>query len=153
MMWTGWMTWEQIAPFKEQIIDWELEVMIKYHYPDMNISRDYPASRVDNLQDYLANGNTFFWGAVENGQLLGYYWGYISDFLDVKRWHTRSNYVCSQARGKGLGQLSYESAIKKAKELGCAEAVSMYASFNEVAAHIYEKLGYEKLRIEVIKKL
>ena len=110
-------------------------------------------SRVDNLSSYLDCGNTFFWGAVEEGQLLGYYWGYVSDFLGVKRWHTRSNYISSQARGKGLGQLSYEAAIDKAKELGCAEAVSMYASFNEVAAHIYEKLGYEKSRIEVIKKL
>ena len=152
-MWTGWMTWEQILPFKDQIIDWELEVMVKYHYPDKCIPREYPESRVNNLKDYLDSGNTFFWGAIENGKLLGYYWGYISDFLGVKRWHTRSNYICEEARGMGLGYKSYEEALIKAKELGCEEAVSMYAAFNEPAAHIYEKLGYDILRIEVIKQI
>lgn len=152
-MWTGWMTWEKIFPYKELIIDWEIEVMIKYHYPDRFIDRSYPESRVNNLKDYIESGNTFFWGAIENGKLLGYYWGYVSDFFGVKRWHTRSNYICEEARGKGLGQKSYEAALLKAKELNCKEAVSMYAVFNETASHIYEKLGYEPLRVEVIKKI
>lgn len=152
-MWTGWMTWEQILPFKEQIIDWELEVMVKYHYPDKSIPREYPESRVNNLKEYLESGNTFFWGAIEDGKLLGYYWGYISNFLGVMRWNTRSNYISEEARGKGLGQRSYEEALLKAKELGCKEAVSMYASFNKSAAHIYDKLGYDISRIEVIKHI
>ena len=69
------------------------------------------------------------------------------------RWNTRSNYISEEARGKGLGQRSYEEVLLKAKELGCKEAVSMYASFNKSAAHIYDKLGYDISRIEVIKQI
>lgn len=152
-LWTGWMTWDEILPFKELIIDSELEIMIKYHYPDKSISRSYPESRVNNLRLYLNEGNTFFWGAVEKGKLLGYYWGYVSEFLGEKRWNTRSNYVFEDARERGIGIKSYQAALLKAKELKCTEAVSMYAPFNSISAHIYKKLGYEISRIEVVKKL
>lgn len=33
-LWTGWMTWEQIEPYKEQIIDMEYDSMVTWHYPD-----------------------------------------------------------------------------------------------------------------------
>ena len=152
-MWLGWMTWEQILPFKEQIIDWELEVMVKYHYPDKSIPREYPESRVNNLKDYIESGNTFFWGAIENGKLLGYYWGYVSDFLYERTWHSRSSYISEEARGKGLGLMSKEMALEKAKELNCVKFVAMYASFNTTNKHIYEKLGFSVSRIEVMKKI
>ena len=149
----GWMTWEQIEPFKEQLIDWELEVMVKYHYPDRKISRDYPASRVENLKSYLESGNTFFWGAIVNGTLIGYYWAYISTEINEKIWEIRSNYISEKARGKGLGFRSYISGINKAIEMGCTSSVSMYASFNKKAAEIYSKLGYEITKVEVIKNI
>lgn len=147
------MTWEQILPYKEQIINWELEVMTKYHYPDKIIPREYPASRVENLKEYLESGNTFFWGAIENGHLLGYYWAYISDFLYERTWYSRSSYISEAARGKGLGTLSKIEAITKAKELGCVKSIATYASFNDVNKHIYEKLGFSVSRIEVVKTL
>lgn len=152
-LWTGWMTWEQIEPFKEQLIDWELEVMVKYHYPDKKISRDYPASRVENLKEYLESGNTFFWGAIENEKLLGYYWAYVSDFLGYRRWQSRSSYTCESARGRGISKMAHQAALTKASELKCDEAVSSYAHFNKVMAHIYQNLGYEPSRIEIVKKL
>lgn len=31
---SAWMSWEDLYPFKEQLIDMEHELMIKYHYPD-----------------------------------------------------------------------------------------------------------------------
>jgi dTDP-4-amino-4,6-dideoxygalactose transaminase len=153
LFWTGWMTWEQIEPFKEQLIDWELEVMVKYHYPDKIINRDYPASRVENLKSYLESGNTFFWGAVENSKLVGYYWAYISDFLGYKRWNSRSSYTCESARGRGISKMAHKAALEKAMELRCDEAVSSYAHFNSAMAHIYQNLGYETSRIEIVKRL
>ena len=153
LLWTGWMTWEQIEPFKEQLIDWELEVMVKYHYPDKVISRDYPASRVEYLKDYLDSGNTFFWGAVENGKLLGYYWAFVSDFLGYKRWQSRSSYTAESARGRGISKLAHQAALEKAIELNCDEAVSSYAYFNKAISHIYKNLGFKPSRIEIVKKL
>lgn len=152
-LWTGWMTWEQILPFKEQVIDWELEVIVKYHYPDMIIPRSFCEEKVNALETHLKNGNTFFWGAVENGQLIGYYWGYVSEMLFESRWNEHSSYLSETARNRGLGMRAKLEALQKAKERGCVKSVSMYAPFNEAQRHIYEKLGFEISRIEVVKRL
>lgn len=79
---TGWMTWEEIKPYKEQLIDLELDLMITYHYPDWDIPRSYPEQKVEELKQYLANGNTYFWGAVSGDILIGYYWAYTAPFID-----------------------------------------------------------------------
>lgn len=152
-LWTGWMSWEQILPFKEQIIDWELEVIIKYHYPEMNIPRSFCEGKVSDLEYHLRKGNTFFWGAIENGILIGYYWAYISELLFEKRWNEHSSYMSELARGRGLGMKAKKEALDKAGMCNCVKSVSMYAAFNNTQRHIYEKLGFEVSRIEVIKKL
>lgn len=152
-LWTGWMSWEQIIPFKEQIIDWELEVIIKHHYPEMKIPRSFCEEKVADLEYHLGKGNTFFWGAIEKGVLIGYYWGYTSEFLFEKRWNEHSSYLSEIARGRGLGIKAKKEALEKAISCYCVKSVSMYAPFNEIQSHIYQKLGFEVSRIEVTKKL
>ena len=71
-LWTGWMTWEQIEPYKEQIIDMEYDSMVTWHYPDWDLPRRFTEEKITGLQQHLANGNTWFWGAVYRGKLLGY---------------------------------------------------------------------------------
>ncbi len=29
-----WVTWEELLPYKDRLIDMECELRIKYHYPD-----------------------------------------------------------------------------------------------------------------------
>ena len=117
-VWSGFMSWDQIEPYKEQIIDMELEEMIKYHYPDWDIPRSYPEQKVAELEQHLANGNTYFWGAIYNGKLLGYHWSFTSKFIDKIRWNSRSSMFIDEARGMGLGSLAIRENIKKAKEIG-----------------------------------
>lgn len=152
-IWTGWMTWEQIEPFKEQIIDMELEEMITYHYPDWDIPRSYPEQKVAELQQHLADGNTYFWGAIYQGRLLGYHWAYTMTFIDKLRWIGRSSMFLPEARGLGLGSMAYAASIQKAEELGCDDMATMYVPSNEKLGHMMEKLGYEVSRIEVVRKL
>lgn len=152
-IWTGWMDWSKIEPFKEQLIDWEQEVVIKHHYPDRKIPRSFSEVRVDNLKNYLSSGNTFFWGAIFKGKLIGYYWAYATEFLYEKVWDERSSYLLPEFRGFGLGMKAKLDAMQKAKEIECVKARSMYAPFNDIQRNIYEKLGYHVSRIEVTKKL
>lgn len=150
---TGWMTWAEIEPFKEQIIDMELDLMITYHYPEWAIPRSYPEGSVERLKSHIESGNTFFWGAVVGGKILGYYWGYVAPFIDKKRWNTRSIYFSPEAKGIGLGRMAMDAAHQKAKELGCDEAATEYVPFNKTMARLMESCGYEITRIEVVKKL
>lgn len=152
-IWTGWMTWEQIEPFKEQIIDMELEEMIVFHYPEMDIPRSYPEQKVAELQQHLANGNTYFWGALYQGKLLGYHWAYVANFIDHLRWNARSSMFLPEARGLNLGTMAYQSAIHKAEELGCSDMAAMYVPSNGKIEHMFKKNGYKVSRIEVVKEL
>lgn len=152
-VWTGWMTWEQIEPYKEQIIDMELDEMINFHYPDWKISRSYPEQKVKELKEHLSNGNTFFWGAIYEGELLGYHWAYTAPFIDKLRWHSRSTMFVPKARGLGLGKMTQQEDIRKAIEIGCDELVAMYAPWNNSIANVLASQGYEVSRIEVVKKL
>lgn len=148
-----WVSWEELLPYKEQLIDMELELMIKYHYPDKIIPRSYPEQRVNNLESYLKNGSTFLWISTEGNKLLGYYWAYISTFIDKKRWNLRSIMFSEETKGKGLGTLAIYEGLKKAKELKCDEAATEYVPWNQPMEAVMLKSGYKVTRIEVVKEL
>lgn len=150
---TGWMTWDDIKPYEEQLIDLELILMVMYHYPDWDIPRSFPEQKVKQLEQHLSKGNTFFWGARFQNILVGYYWAYSEFLIDKKRWYLRSLMVREEFQGMGLGTLAINEGLLKAKNLECDEAVTNYAAFNTTAARAYKKAGYEISRIEVIKKL
>lgn len=146
-----WLSWIELIPFKEQLIDMELELMIKYHYPDRIIPRTYPEKRVANLKEYLESGNTFFWAATSGDKLLGYSWWYVSNFIDKKRYNLRSIFFLDDIKRQNLGSESIIAGLKHAKELGCDEVATEYASWNEPMANFMAKHGFVKTRIEVIK--
>lgn len=148
-----WLNWEEIELYKERIIDWELEVMIKYHYPEKDIPRTYPEEKVNSLKSYLSTNQTFFMGIFKENKLIGYYWAFISDFLGEKVWNERSSYIKEEERGQSLGIISKLIALKKAGEHGCNKSKSMYAFFNKSQQIIFDKLGYSVSRIEIIKDL
>lgn len=152
-LWTGWMTWEQIEPYQEQIVDMEHDSMVTWHYPDRDIPRRFTEERIISLRQHLANGNTWFWGAIYQGKLLGYRWAYVTAFINRRRWVGNSLVFIPEARGLGLGALAMKAEDEKARELGCDDMGTMYATFNHRSAHVHEKAGYRPCRIEVVKEL
>lgn len=153
MIESRWVSWEELLPFKEQLIDMELELMIRYHYPDKQIPRSYPEQRVNNLESYLKNGSTFLWMSTEGDKLLGYYWAYVSSFIDKKRWNLRSIMFLDEAKGRGLGTLAVKEGLKMARLLECDEAATEYVPWNKTMETVMMKSGYKVTRIEVVKEL
>ncbi len=152
-VYSRWTNWEGLLPYKEQLIDMELELMTKYHYPDRIIPRSYPEERVQKLEDYLSDGSTFLWISTEGTNLLGYYWAYISVFIDKKRWNLRSIMFKENAKGIGLGTIAIQEGLKKAKELNCYDAATEYVPWNSPMENLIKNNGYEQTRIEVVKVL
>jgi len=148
-----WVTWDELLPYKDQLIDMELELMVKYHYPDKVIPKSYPESRVNSLREYLQNGSTFLWISTDGEKLLGYYWAYISTFIDKKRWNLRSIMFLDEAKGHGLGTLAIIEGLKKARELDCDEAATEYVPWNTSMESLMMANGYKVTRIEVVKEL
>lgn len=150
---TGWMDWEDIEPFKNQLIELEQILFTKYHYPDWYNGGEYCINHVNKLEQFLANGNTYFWGARRESELIGYYWAYTSQFVDKKRWCLSSLMIKDEYRMFGLGSLAIEEGFKMAKAIGCDEAATQYVSWNEAASRVYQKAGYKVTRYEVVKRL
>ena len=148
-----WMSWDDLVPFKNQLIELEVELTQNYHYPDMHIPIEYARDRVNALEQHMKNGNTFFWAVTDGNLLLGYYWAYISKFIDVKRWNLRSLMFRDLVKSQGLGTEAIEIGLKKAKELGCQEAATEYVPWNSKMAILLERHGYRPSRIEVVRKL
>lgn len=152
-MLTGWMSWEQIEPFKRQIVDLEYDVMKTWHYPDRDIPRSYPEQKVAELRQHLADGNTYFWGVVCHEKLLAYCWGYTSVSMGRLCWNVRSYMVLPEARGLGLGSLMRKEEENKARVVGCVEMRTAYAPFNTMPRRMLEKRGWKVTGIEVVKKI
>ena len=153
MIESRWVSWEELLPFREQLIDMELELMTKYHYPNKIIPRSYPEERVNNLKKYLVNGSTFLWISTDGNKLLGYYWAYMSFIINKKRWNIRSIIFLDEAKGKGLGALAIKEGIKKAMELKCNDSATEYVPWNKPMEKLMKSNGYVVTRIEVVKDL
>lgn len=152
-MLTKWLSWDEIVPYKEEIINLEYELIKKFHYPDREISINYPQNSVDNLKTYIESKNTFFLAVFDNSKLAGYYWAYVSNFLGKKRWVLRSLFIKDEYRNMGLGKFMVCEGLKKAKEMHCFDSVTEYVPFNEKAGQLYNDAGYKISRIEVVKTL
>ena len=148
-----WVTWPELEPYREQLVDMEYELMVKYHYPDRMIPRTYPEKRVANLENALDSGNTFLWITTDGPLLLGYYWAYISSFIDKRRWNLRSIMFADSSKGLGLGNLAIKEGLKKAKELNCDEAATEYVPWNKPMENLMRRNGFSVSRIEVVKEL
>lgn len=147
----GWMTWDEIKPFKEQLIALEQILFRKYHYPDRYNGEEYCVNHVGKLEQYLANGNTYFWGARCADELIGYYWAYTTQFVDKKRWVLSSLMIKEKYQKMGLGTRALEEGFKMAKRIGCDEASTGYVPWNTAAAKVYQRAGYTPVRIEAVK--
>ena len=149
----GWMNWEKIVPYKDQLIELEQVLIKKYHYPERDIPMTYSSKSIERLKKHLDSGNTYFWGITDGELLVGYYWAYTMDFLCEKRWVLRSLMIREEYKNRGFGTLAVNEGLKKAKELECYDAVTEYAPMNDKAGKLYSKNCYEISRIEVVKKL
>lgn len=149
----GWMSWEEIAPFREQLIEMELDLMITYHNPDWDIPRAYVEEHVDALEHYIASGNTFFWGVHDRVKLYGYMWGYTAPFIDKLRWNIRSVYFQDELRGGGFASLGVEETLKKADEMGCDQMSTHYAVFNDRMKGFLEKYDFAPTRMEMVREI
>lgn len=149
----GWMTWEELLPYKNQLVDMEHELMIRYHYPDWDIPKEYPITRVNNLEQHLLSGNTHFFGIRRANDLLGYIWVYTSDFIDKIRLHVRSILIKDYVKSEGYGQLLFKEIENKAIELGCDEICTSYVPQNKTMERCVERYGYERTRIEMVKQV
>ncbi len=145
--------WSDIDRYLSQIIDMQLENIYKYHYPEKKPNKNYVKGKIFELKKHLENGNTYFIGAAKGDRLYGYIWCYESIFIDEKRLHINSLFVCKEVRRTGLGQLLMSEVKRIAISNNCDSIGTHNAVFNTAAGKFYSKNGFNPTRIEMVWKL
>ena len=86
-----------------------------------------------------------------DGKVVGYIMCRVEyGFSNLKKFglsrkgHVVSVAVFEEDRGKGLGRVLVEEALKGMKSKGCSEAYLEVRSSNTKAVRLYEKMGFEK---------
>ena len=99
------------------------------------------------------------WERAIFGNMRGFVWevdGRIVGTVTIQRgpksllvWQVANVAVSEDFRGRGIGQKLVERALEEIVRLGGVDAVLQVRSDNEVAIHIYEKLGFYAIGREV----
>lgn len=125
--------------------------------------RNDPASFADSAEEHLkttietARGllsksdpaSNFVVGFFDQGKLIGTA-GFFRRPNNKERHkgHIWGVYVRPESRGKGVGSALMKEIIRRAREINGVEQITLVASANLPAQHLYESVGFQSYGIE-----
>lgn len=111
------------------------------------------AKKLHALECFIRKENAFLIGAIEEEDLLGFIWIYKHNHFAEKRLHINELMVEEDHRKKGIGKSLLVAAEKKARGLEIDALDLVVSENNNIGRIIYDKMGYETERRQLIKKL
>lgn len=115
---------------------------------------DDAENKVEEMKNYIQNNKAIVYGAVEDDVLLGFVWGYEYPFReDVNRLYVSIIHIDAAYRSRGIGDLILSALEKEAADKGYHAVFLHTEAFNDGAIRFYHKQGFEKERIQLVKKL
>ena len=105
----------------------------------------------------LRKKDTFVFIALEGAKIIGYIELFIKKnepYYKVKKYgYLDSAVVDKKHRGKGVTRLLTESAFNFLKKTGIDYIKTNVYNANDVAMKVWEKIGFEPLSVNMIKKI
>ena len=124
----------EIRTFKEEDIELMEDVLI-----DDNMSFDK-----ENLKKFIADQNSHGFIVKENENVIGFAYAYTLRRPDGKiMFYLHSVGILPNYQGQGYGYKLFEFIKTYSIRLGCSEMFVITDKGNQIACHIYEKLGGE----------
>lgn len=125
--------------------------------------RNDPVSFADSAEEHLKTtvetarellrksdpASNFVVGFFENSHLIGTA-GFFRRPNNKERHkgHVWGVYVRPESRGKGVGSALMQEVVRRARELDGLEQITLVASANLPAQHLYESVGFQSYGIE-----
>lgn len=110
-------------------------------------------SKLNSLTEYVNCGKAVVFGALFNGELLGFLWGYPVDTPFETLLHAAYFAVKENARKQGIGSLLINNFEKEAVGLGIAHIELIVGAENKGAIKFYDRSGYKADRIILRKEV
>ncbi len=110
--------------------------------------------KYQELHDYLDQEKAIVFGAFEEQRLIGFLWSYPYPFRDdKKRLYVSILHIDSEFRNKHYGEELLKKMEDVAVDLGF-QAIYLHAEAqNQGALRFYERAGYKKERIQLVKQV
>lgn len=115
-------------------------------------TEEHLATTVDAVRERLSAGDpkeNFVVGVFEHGKLMGSA-GFFRrpNKKESHKGHVWGVYVSPELRGKGAGKALMLELIRRAKEIGGIEQITLVASAKLPAQKLYQAVGFESYGIE-----
>ena len=137
----------------------ELKDIVKYQDPIKGLLRicfrstfgkDIDDELIDekykSLIEHSKADRAYVYGAISEGFLIGFLWGYPVDTLFETVFHIAYIAVFEEGRRKGIGQRLLLEAEKQAIQLGIDRSELIVGALNNQAVDFYGKAGYQICR-------
>ena len=105
----------------------------------------YYDDTTDHLSEIFKAGNSIYFVAEQQGEILGGSGIYPTTNLPAATCELVKFYLSANARGKGVGKLLLQKCIKAAKEMGYTKMYLETMPELTIAIPMYEKFGFTYL--------
>lgn len=105
----------------------------------------YYDDTTDHLSEIFKAGNSIYFVAEQQGEILGGAGIYPTANLPAATCELVKFYLSANARGKGVGKLLLQKCIKAAKEMGYTKMYLETMPELTIAIPMYEKFGFTYL--------
>lgn len=105
----------------------------------------YYDDTTDHLSEIFKAGNSIYYVAEQQGEILGGSGIYPTANLPAATCELVKFYLSANARGKGVGKLLLQKCIKAAKEMGYTKMYLETMPELTIAIPMYEKFGFTYL--------
>jgi|LSQX01.3.fsa_nt_gb ribosomal protein S18 acetylase RimI-like enzyme len=123
-----------------------LKQSFEISFPSERIDEDFLCNQVEFLREYMEQNKAKVFGALINGQLVGFVWVFEKESINSRILHINHLVVDEGFRRRGIGRLLLQAVRDYAIKRQVEEVELMVSKVNQAAIGFYEKNGFETSR-------
>jgi ribosomal protein S18 acetylase RimI-like enzyme len=136
---------------KDPVIAFQKD-MYELNFPGFRVTAPFLEAFGRELREADRRSDEALFVFEKNGEVCGFLWlSLIETMTDPCVGFIKNIYVAPSERGKGLGRLLLEKADEWFLDRGVRKAQLTASTVNQLAIQLYEKVGYETIRVRMEK--
>jgi len=136
---------------KNPVLEFQKD-MYELNFPGFRVTPAFLQGFAHELREADRRSDEALFVLDKDGQVCGFLWlALIGTMTDPCVGFIKNIYVAPPERGQGLGRLLLEKADEWFLDRGVRKAQLTASTVNQLAIELYEKVGYETIRVRMEK--